>query len=577
MMQLVKMISNSMNRATIEDDGNATIDNEKEEEDEFVDATDVLFEDESDMYDDNVQFIVAGNSDYFSDDDVIFELDDELHELGLMLNSTLASDYDGANAARLNAHFFNDWTILLEKQAIKLGFPDLEELLKSEYMKEYVEQTSLVNGVAIYGAVSKPANEHILRRVADCRLNEDQRAKKRKMQRLMELKNPENSRNFLEGKRRILEILLDLKAYKTEIDYQTIRDEYMKRYSTSLNAAEHQRLFMNKSALKNFWRVFYREIILINDCPIRVRLRNPNIQIPEEITDDLHLLANIDKIELPTFALECRPSASNVVDKGRAVEYPGVVAVLNGSTSKKPTMSLLEEVKEDYDRLLNSEKQREDIKNADRINSVMLYDGGKAIGMPADKSKVISVQEDGSDKTNRRSELLDLSDDKYTGDEESTDSSDFEVKVSRKYQKKKFKGNINTFNISSTSPEVKPSMQTTYVDGAGGRSSHSRKDPNPVEQVARLMDSVGNKISQSERRPSIAERSLHQSLSHSHPKELNRFPLSATGFNNKSSAGLIQMHSSSQSVFNREHSEEYNGIRTSGRHGFQFDREEEVK
>lgn len=65
--------------------------------------------------------------------------------------------------------------ILLEKQAIELGFPDLEELLKSEYMRDYVEQMSSVNGVAIYGALSKPANEHILRRVADCKLNDDQK------------------------------------------------------------------------------------------------------------------------------------------------------------------------------------------------------------------------------------------------------------------------------------------------------------------------------------------------------------------------------------------------------------------
>ncbi|VDN88519.1 unnamed protein product, partial [Brugia pahangi] len=82
----------------------------------------------------------------------------------------------------------------------------------------------------------------------------------------------------LSGKRRILQILLDLKAYEMEFDYQTIRDEYMKRYSTSLNAAEHQRLFMNKSALKNFLRVFYREVILIDDSPIRVRLRSPDIK-----------------------------------------------------------------------------------------------------------------------------------------------------------------------------------------------------------------------------------------------------------------------------------------------------------
>ncbi|VDO34187.1 unnamed protein product [Onchocerca flexuosa] len=330
MMQLNEMSSKSMSRTDMENEiGNTIIGNEIEDMDEFVDAID-LFEDEDDVYD-NIQFVVDE-----SNDDLNYDMDDYLHELGLMLNSTLASEYGGANAARLNAHFFNDWRILLEKKALELGFPDLEELLKSEYMKDYVEQTSSINGVAIYGAVSKPSNEHILRRVADCKLNEDQKAEKRRKQRLMELKNPENRQNFLEGKRRILEILLDLKAYKTEVDYQTIRDEYMKRHNVSLNASEYQRLFMNKSAFKNFFRVFYREVIIINHNPIRIKLRSPDIKLPEKITEeDLHLLANINKIELPIFPLEYQPPTSTVVRRERTSEYLEHVAAPDGDVLKE--------------------------------------------------------------------------------------------------------------------------------------------------------------------------------------------------------------------------------------------------
>uniref|UniRef100_A0A8R1XUG7 Uncharacterized protein n=2 Tax=Onchocerca TaxID=6281 RepID=A0A8R1XUG7_ONCVO len=381
-----------------------TIFAEIEDMDEFVDAID-LYEDEDDVYD-NIQFVVDGNNDDFDDD-----MDDHLHELGLMLNSTLASDYDGATAARLNAHFFNDWRILLEKKALELGFPDLEELLKSEYMKDYVEQTSSVDGVAIYGAVSRPENEHILRRVADCKLNEEQKAEKRRKQRLVALKNPENRQNFLEGKRRILEILLDLKAYKTEVDYQTIRDEYLKLHNVSLNASEHQRLFMNKSAFKNFCRVFYREVIIINHNPIRIKLRSPDIKIPEKITEeDLRLLANINKIELPIFPLEYSPLASNIVRKERTPEYLENVAAPDGDILKKP---------------------------------------------------------------------VDLNEDKYTGDEESADSSDSEVEVSKKYRKKKFKGNMNTFNISSGTQSL---LQIEDIDKTAVRSSHSEKNLNHVEQ-----------------------------------------------------------------------------------------------
>uniref|UniRef100_A0A158Q6R8 NARG2_C domain-containing protein n=1 Tax=Elaeophora elaphi TaxID=1147741 RepID=A0A158Q6R8_9BILA len=559
--------------------GGALKNDESEDKDEFFDATDVSFgESESDVYDDNVEFVVTESTDL--DDDVMLEVDDKLHELGLMLNSTLASDYNGANAARLNAHFFNDWRILLEKQALELGFPNLDELLKSKYMSDYVEQTSVVNGIATYGAVSKPASEHILRRVADCRLNEDQRAEKRRIQRLMKLKSPENEQNFLEGKRRILEILVDLKADKVEVDYQIIRDEYMKRYSISLNASEHLRLFMNKSALKNFWRVFYREVILISGSPIRVKLRSSDVKIPEEITEDLHLLANIDKIELPIFALECRPQISNIIREGRTVKYSKGVAVSGETIPKKPTMDWGEEMEEDEDRQASNEKQRKsDIGNADRINGTVSSSMTKTMCFPADSE---GVQENGDDRAQRRlsQKPVDLTDGKYTGDEESADSSDPEGKVSRKYRKKKFKGNVNTFNIS-TSSEVKPLVRSfcllqKIVIGSLNPFYYSGKNSNSVEQSSRLMDNGENKFlvfQQSGKRLKIAERSLQQSLGHFYPRD--RFPSSFTAFNNRNSAGLVPMYKPTQSaVFNRQCSEEYHETRASEHRNFDLYSEE---
>ncbi|KAM3727721.1 Lipoxygenase 6, chloroplastic [Dirofilaria immitis] len=500
-MQLNEPISKLANKADAGSDNDTTNDNAGTDDiDQFVDAEDGFFEeDEGDVYGDNVQFIVAENDDNLDDD-----MDAQLHEIGLMLNSTLASDYDGANAARLNAHFFNDWRLLLERQAIDFGFPNLEELLKSECMKEYVEQISSVNGVAIYGAVSKLANEHILRRVADCKLNENQRAEKRKMQRLMELKNPENARNFLEGKRRILKILLDLKAYEEAVDYEAIRNEYVKLYNVSLNASEHQRLFMNKSALKNFWRAFYREVILINDSPIRVKLRSPDIKIPEEIAEDIRLLANIDKIELPAFFLEYRPTALNVLHKGTA-EYSGHVVTAGGNILKKsimeskPAMDSEDQLEGKGKEQFSNETQcKNDIGNADR-NSVVHSGMVNTMNIPVDASKAINMKED-DDVHNGPSESVYSNEDKYTGDEDSTDSSDLEPKVSRKYQKrkKKFKGNMNTFNIPSAFQFL-----------------------------------------QSGKRPSVAERAIQQSLTHSSLRERSYSPSSSSvDLNNRSSARI---------------------------------------
>lgn len=57
-------------------------------------------------------------------------------------------------------------------------------------------------------------------------------------------------------------------------------------------------------------------------------------------------------------------------------------------------------------------------------------------------------------------QTIDLIEDKYTDDEDSTDSSDSETKISRKYRKKRFKGNANTFNISPTSSKIEPFVRS---------------------------------------------------------------------------------------------------------------------
>lgn len=128
-----------------------------------------------------------------------------------------------------------------------------------------------------------------------------------------------------------------------------------------------------------------------------------------------------------------------------------------------------------------------------------------------------------------------MSEDKYTGDEESPDSSDSEVKSSKKYQRKKSRRNLNTFNMPSISSK------------------------------------------QSVKRLPIGERSLHQSLNYSHLPERNPFSSSSISFSNKSSAGLIQRQYSSQLVANnKQYSEEYHGTQSSGYHDFvQFDRTQE--
>ncbi|VDK65339.1 unnamed protein product [Onchocerca ochengi] len=154
---------------------------------------------------------------------------------------------------------------------------------------------------------------------------------------------------------------------------------------------------------------------------------------------------------------------------------------------------------ENEERQLSNEKQcGGDIGNANKID-VACADLADLMGISADTSKVISLQGDDCDRTHKRlSKPVDLNEDKYTGDEESADSSDSEVEVSKKYRKKKFKGNMNTFNISSGTQSLQ----------------------------------VGKRLS-------VAERSLQQSLNYS--GERNQSPSSFADLSDRNSAGMIQV------------------------------------
>lgn len=72
-------------------------------DDEFVDAAESIVETISDIYDGNVEIVGTDGDDDRTD--FVEERGEALIELGVMLSSTLGSEYDGANAARLLAHF----------------------------------------------------------------------------------------------------------------------------------------------------------------------------------------------------------------------------------------------------------------------------------------------------------------------------------------------------------------------------------------------------------------------------------------------------------------------------------------
>ncbi|VDN50521.1 unnamed protein product [Dracunculus medinensis] len=221
-----------------------------------------------------------------------------LKELALMVNSSLSSEPDGSSIERLRAHFAINWSIHPDLLVRKYDFPTFEKFLECNEVKEYIEISGFTDkGGIVYSAKSFPQNEHILRRINDEKLTAEQREKRRKQQRLIALKKPENTEAFIEGKKRILGILLELQAYETPVSFQQVQDLYLQKYNVSLNNEEQTKLFQNKSAVKNFERAFFHEVIIKCRNPIFIMLKSKDVKMPEEITDeDRALISNVTEV-----------------------------------------------------------------------------------------------------------------------------------------------------------------------------------------------------------------------------------------------------------------------------------------
>ncbi|KHN74624.1 hypothetical protein Tcan_07046 [Toxocara canis] len=224
-----------------------------------------------------------------------------MKEFALLVASTLASVPEGCEAKRMRALIANDWSIDAEMVANRFDFETFAQFLESEFMRAYVEEKAIVNDSVLYTVKVAPQIEHITQTVADEKLSKEQLALKRKYQRLLELRKPENQEAFIEGKRRILKILFDLNAFDEAVAYSRVQNEYMKKYEVCLNAEELSRLFRNKSALKNIRHAFYKEIDVIEQNPLIIKLK-ANVKLPDELSEeDKRQAVGIKDVEIPSF------------------------------------------------------------------------------------------------------------------------------------------------------------------------------------------------------------------------------------------------------------------------------------
>ncbi|VDM39687.1 unnamed protein product [Toxocara canis] len=220
----------------------------------------------------------------------------DMDEFAIMHKSALAVLPKGASALKLGQFLTNDWHIDADITALMFG---VKNLINYNSIIYAAEVTRIIEHMLQVVAGEKLSQEHLyvqtsnnstsetsIKSIEDnCDLENGSsrdRSMKQKEERVLELKRRKIQEEFIEGKRRILKILLELHAFEKPLVFSHVQTEYEKRYGVSLNTKEQSRLFQNKSALKNLTNAFHEEVEVTQTNPLTVKLISPHITLPYE-------------------------------------------------------------------------------------------------------------------------------------------------------------------------------------------------------------------------------------------------------------------------------------------------------
>ncbi|MFH4981557.1 hypothetical protein AB6A40_008266 [Gnathostoma spinigerum] len=232
------------------------------------------------------------------------------------LYATIASNNEPCGISRIEAHYALDWKENLSEEAKKMNCSTVSELLESEIMHDFIEFAAFDEKTheTLYRAKALPQTEHILQYLCESKLDEEQKKMKKIAERNIALRKPENQSNFIEGKRRILSLLLEMKAYENPVFYSDLQKIYLERFQKTLNEAELKRMFMRKKALKNFRLVFAKEVRIVCECPIQIMLVSADIELPtlmqEEDLDIVSGLTEVPVFPVSPFIAHCQTEIS---------------------------------------------------------------------------------------------------------------------------------------------------------------------------------------------------------------------------------------------------------------------------
>uniref|UniRef100_A0A9J2PH42 alpha-1,2-Mannosidase n=1 Tax=Ascaris lumbricoides TaxID=6252 RepID=A0A9J2PH42_ASCLU len=367
----------------------------------------------------------------------------------------------------------------------------------SSLQSEHIEESSNMRKFAILIASTLAS---VPEGCGPCRLRSLLMAVKRKQQRLLEMRKPENQATFIEGKRRILGILLDLDAFEEAVPFSGVQNEYLKKYE------EQSRLFRNKSALKNIRNVFYKEVDVIGCNPLFVKLKTRNIELPNELSEeDKRRAVGIGDVEVPSFNEQYSEiSRERTISQDDPSTASSTVATKEdmrikraAQRSREPTMKWDED--EGSDSSVEDNQAGKTSTHATKEEAV-----GSGVHTSARTSHAPDVHntEWGGDSA------------KYTGDEESDDSSSPELNDSGKSREKvaaPHRSRRNFIEKDNHAPRKSSDGMLLVTDG-GADTNQGLLRGVTSEESGELGEHRRATRSKSSRRQTTTERSLKKSI-----------------------------------------------------------------
>ncbi|VDK56985.1 unnamed protein product [Anisakis simplex] len=184
-----------------------------------------------------------------------------------------------------------DWCISPDCLAQMIGFVSFDRLFDSSAMSDYIEQDLNDKNEKVFHMKNLKSIEHIQQFVVELEPIKRATSDKSIRERGMRMSEPENRAAYIEGKRRLIELMKEFHGTTVEVPYDKLQLRYKERFGVELSRKELTRLFGNKKILEVIALEFHGEISIIQVYPLTLMLSSAHV---EDIVDDNPPVNTID-------------------------------------------------------------------------------------------------------------------------------------------------------------------------------------------------------------------------------------------------------------------------------------------